>query len=177
MERAAETARLFFALWPDDDLQAKLAAWAELAKGSGRAMRRENIHLTLAFLGATDTALIPDLIALAAGVRFDPIRLRLARVAYWKHNRIIWCGPSEEPVVLRTLVEDLRERLDCGGIRYDRKPFVSHITLVRDAAELPAVPAWHPFVWEAKDFALVGSTRAEGRVTYQVLQRFAALAG
>ena len=31
MQAAAETARLFFALWPDDDLQAKLAAWADLA--------------------------------------------------------------------------------------------------------------------------------------------------
>jgi hypothetical protein len=31
-------------------------------------------------------------------------------------------------------------------------------------------------VWEAGDFALVSSVRVEGRVTYQVLQRFAAQA-
>jgi hypothetical protein len=51
------------------------------------------------------------------------------------------------------------------------------VTLVRDASGLPAVPAWIPLVWEAGDFALVGSTHVEGRVTYQVLQHFPAQAG
>ncbi len=177
MSEAAATVRLFFALWPGTDLQAKLAAWAKQAAGRGRAMRRENLHLTLAFLGATEAALVPDLIALAAGVRFAPIRLPLDRVGYWKHNRIIWCGAGEEPQPLAALVGDLRARLDAAGIRYDPKPFVSHVTLVRDAASLPDAPAWIPLVWAARDFVLVSSTRVEGRVTYQVLQRFPAQAG
>ena len=177
MSEAAETVRLVFALWPASDLQATLAAWAKQAVGRGRAMRRENLHLTLAFLGATDAALVPELIALAAGVRFAPIRLPLDRVGYWKHNRIIWCGAGEEPLALTALVEDLRARLDAAGIRYDPKPFVSHLTLVRNAAGLAAAPAWIPLVWEARNFALVSSTRVEGHVTYQVLQRFPAQAG
>lgn len=177
MNEAAETVRLFFALWPASDLQAKLAAWAKQAAGRGRAMRSENLHLTLAFLGATEAALVPDLIALGAGVRFAPIRLPLDRVGYWKHNRIIWCGAGEEPHALAVLVEGLRARLDAAGIRYDPKPFVSHVTLVRNASGLPAAPAWIPLVWEARDFALVSSTRVEGRVSYQVMQRFAAQAG
>lgn len=177
MSEAAETLRLFFALWPASELQAKLAAWAEQAAGRGRAMRRENIHLTLAFLGATEAALVPNLIALAAGVRFAPIRLPLDRAGYWKHNRIIWCGAGEEPQAVTALVEGLRARLDAAGIRYDPKPFVSHVTLVRNASGLPAAPAWIPLVWEAQDFALVCSTRVEGRVAYQVLQRFSVQAG
>ncbi len=177
MSEAAETVRLFFALWPQCDLQAKLAAWAKQAVSKGRPMRGENLHLTLAFLGATEAALVPNLIALATGVRFAPISLPLDRVGYWKHNRIIWCGAGEEPQALAALVEGLRARLDAAGIAYDRKPFVSHVTLVRDAGGLPAAPAWIPLVWEAGDFALVSSTRVEGRVSYQVLQRFAAEAG
>ncbi len=177
MSEAAETVRLFFALWPASDLQTRLAAWAKQAAGKGRAMRRENLHLTLAFLGATEAARVPSLIALAAGVRVAPIRLPLDRAGYWKHKRIIWCGAGEEPEALAALVSDLRARLDAAGMRYDPKPFVSHVTLVRDAAGLPAAPAWIPLVWEAGDFALVNSTRVEGRVTYQVLQRFPAAAG
>ncbi len=176
MERAA-TERLFFALWPDGALQGRLAAWAKLAAGRGRAMRRENLHLTLAFLGDTEAALLPEIKALAASVQFDPIRLPLDRVGYWKHNRIIWCGASEEPQTLSALVADLRARLSAAGIRYDPKPFVSHVTLVRDAAGLPEAPAWAPLIWEAADFALVGSVRVEARVTYQLLQRFPAKAG
>jgi RNA 2',3'-cyclic 3'-phosphodiesterase len=176
MSAAAETARLFFALWPPEELQGKLAAWARQAAGRGRVMWRENLHLTLAFLGATDAALVPDLLAVAAGVRFDPVRLPLDRAGYWQHNRIIWCGASEDPPALTALVGDLRARLDAAGIGYDPKPFVSHVTLVRDAAGLPAAVPWIPLVWEAADFALVSSTRAEGRVTYQVMRRFPATA-
>lgn len=176
MEPAA-TERLFFALWPGSELQGRLAAWAKQVAGRGRAMRRENLHLTLAFLGDTEAALLPAIKALAAALRFEPFRLPLDRVGYWKHNRIIWCGASEEPQALTALVADLRARLGEAGVRYDPKPFVSHVTLVRNASGLPEAPAWVPLTWEAADFALVGSTRVDGRVTYQLLQRFPAAAG
>jgi len=177
LQQAAETVRLFFALWPASDLQAKLAAWAKQAAGRGRAMRRENIHLTLAFLGDTKASLVPDLIALARDLAFPPLRLPLDRVGYWKHNRIIWCGAEQDPPALSGLVSELRARLDAAGIAYDRKPFVSHMTLVRNVAGLDAAPAWVPLAWELADFALVTSVRIEGRVTYQLLQRFPATAG
>ena len=176
MELAGETARLFFALWPDAALQERLAAWARQAAGKGRPMRRENIHLTLAFLGDTKAALVPDLIALARGLSFARILLLLDRIGYWKHNRIIWCGAERDPPALTALVAELRARLDSGGIAYDHKPFVSHVTLVRNAAGLDAAPAWSAPAWEAGDFALVTSMRIEGRVTYQVTQRFPATA-
>lgn len=75
------------------------------------------------------------------------------------------------------MVADLPERLKAASVRYDPKPFVSHVTLMRNAAGLPETPAWVPLIWEAADFALDGSTHVEGRVTYQVLQRFPAEAG
>ena len=177
MSEAAETVRLFFALWPPSELQGKLAAWAKQAAGRGRAMRRENIHLTLAFLGDTKASLVPDLIALARDLAFAPLRLSLDRIGYWKHNRIIWCGAEQDPPALSGLVSELRARLDSGGIAYDYKPFVSHVTLVRNAAGLDAAPAWVPLLWELADFALVTSVRVEGRVSYQLLQRFPATAG
>jgi hypothetical protein len=71
-------------------------------------MRRENIHLTLAFLGTTDAALLPVLGECARGLRFAPLALALARVGYWKHQRIIWCGPEVEPQALSALVAELR---------------------------------------------------------------------
>lgn len=172
MERAGASARLFFALWPDAALQGRLAAWATHAAGRGRAMRRENIHLTLAFLGDADAALLPGLKALAAEVRVEPFRLGLDRVGYWKHNRILWCGASADPPALTALVAELRARLEAAGVRFDPKPFVSHVTLVRNASGLPDTPVWVSLEWEARDFALIGSTRVDGRVTYQVLQRF-----
>jgi 2'-5' RNA ligase len=130
----------------------------------------------LAFLGDIDSALVPDLIALARELPFAPINLTLDRIGYWKHNRIIWCGAEEDPPALIALVQGLRARLDAAGVAYDHQAFVSHVTLVRNASGLLAAPAWIPLVWEARDFALVSSTRVDGRVTYRVLQRFPAAA-
>lgn len=173
---AAETVRLFFALWPDSNLQGRLAAWAEQAAGRARPMRRENIHLTLAFLGAINAALLPLLEECARAVRFTPLALKLDRVGYWKHKRIVWCGPEDEPLVLTALVADLRAGLDRAGIHYAPKPFVSHLTLVRKSSGLGAAPRWKPLEWEVRDFALVRSVPIEGGVRYAVLRRFRALA-
>ena len=175
--QAAEPLRLFFALWPPDDLQAQLAAWAGKAAGKGRAMRRENIHLTLAFLGATDAALLPVITERAHTVRFAPLRLKLDRVVYWKHNHIVWCGPDEEPPALAAMVVDLRARLEDAAIRFDPKPFVSHVTLVRKSSGLAGAPRWKPLVWDVRDFALVRSVPVDGGVRYEVMERFAAVKG
>ena len=53
---AAIRQRLFFALWPDDDTRHALARLAKtrLPSGSGRLVAAQNIHLTVAFLGAVD---------------------------------------------------------------------------------------------------------------------------
>lgn len=174
MSAAAETVRLFFALWPDGALQGGLAGWARQAAGKARPMQRENIHLTLAFLGATDAALLPLLCECARRVRFAPFGFMLDRVGYWKHNRLIWCGPEEEPQALAALVAELRAALDQAGIRYDPRTFVSHVTLLRKSSGLAAAPRWAPLAWDVRDFALVRSVAAEGGVSYQVLQRFPA---
>lgn len=176
MGGAADTVRLFFALWPDGELRAKLTAWGKRAAGRGQATRPENIHLTLAFLGDTDVALLPELMAIAAAVRVDPFRLALDRVGYWKHNRILWCGASEDPPALAALVADLRAGLEAASMRYDTKPFATHVTLVRKAAGLSEAPAWTPLIWKVADFALIGAARIEDRVSYAVLQRFPAAA-
>ncbi len=172
MGEAAAKLRLFFALWPEVSLQMQLAAWAKRAAGRARVMRAENLHLTLAFLGDTDAARLPELLAL--DLPFGAHRLVLDRAGYWKHNRIIWCGAEEEPAELAQLVAGLRARLDALGIAFDHKAFVSHVTLARNARGLDAAQAWTPIAWEVRDFALVQSSRVEGRVLYQVLRRYPA---
>ena len=164
--------RLFFALWPDPALQLRLADWARRAAGAGRPTRRENLHLTLAFLGTAEAALLPVVSGIARALRFSPLVLTLDRVGYWKHNRIIWCGAKSDPQALTQLVADLRAGLAQGGIRFDPKPFVSHLTLVRKSSGLDPARRWAPIEWTVSDFALVRSVPVDGGVDYEVLQRF-----
>ena len=49
--REEENQRLFFALWPDEDARERLATVAR-DDSTGRWVSRDNLHVTLAFLGA-----------------------------------------------------------------------------------------------------------------------------
>lgn len=149
--------RLFFALWPDEAARGKLAAWARGAHAvaGGRAMRPQNLHLTLAFLGNVAGERVRGLAAMPAPAvrRFE---LTLDCAGYWPRNRIVWAGAAAPPPALEALAAGLRERLDGAGQPYDPKPFVPHVTLLREARRA-SLPAFAPVAWPVTEVVLVQS--------------------
>jgi len=97
---------------------------------------------------------------------------KLTRFGWWPHNRIVWAAPEESPRELGQLVEGLRERLSGAGFRFDTKPFVPHITLLRKAnckdKPLPAGEVG----WRVEDFVLVKSVLSESGAAYEVVGRW-----
>lgn len=167
-------ARLFFALWPSKAISANLAEEAELLHGicGGRLTRAETIHLTLAFLGEAEPERIGDLLALAGEIRVPAFGFNLTRFGWWPHNRIVWAAPAETPAELTLLVDALKERLLGAGFRFDAKPFVPHITLLRKAdCRRNPLPAGE-IEWRAEDFVLVRSVPGESGSAYEVLGRW-----
>ncbi len=169
-----ETARFFFALWPDT------ATCAQLDKSVGRAheicggrpTRAATIHLTLVFLGELELARVDELLALAGDMGVAAFEFKLTRFGWWPHNRIVWAAPEKSPRELGQLVERLRERLGGAGFRFDTKPFVPHITLLRkanckDKALPPGEVGWH-----VEDFVLVKSVLSESGAAYEVVGRW-----
>lgn len=135
-------------------------------------MRAENLHLTLAFLGSVDAGRLDELVAAADTVVPQRFTVMFDEPGYWKHNRIFWLGASIVPAELSQLVAELRAALLARGIKFDPKPFVPHITLLRNARppkEMPALPA---VSWEASGFALVSSERDDEGPRYRVAARF-----
>lgn len=173
------TGRLFFALWPS------VAASAELADAGrrlyricgGRLTRMETIHLTLVFLGEVGPERIGDLLELAGNIRVPAFSIGLTRLGWWPHNRIVWAAPETMPPELTLLVDQLREKLHYAGFRFDAKPFVPHITLLRKGSckdnPLPAVDV----EWRAGDFVLVRSVPGESGSAYEVAGRWPLLQG
>jgi RNA 2',3'-cyclic 3'-phosphodiesterase len=151
--------RLFFALWPDDEVRAQLARWSrELHTAcGGRRVRTENLHLTLAFLGSVDEAKLAEIELAAGEVAPRAATLVLDEPGYWKRNRIAWAGASIIPPELERLVAGLRDALAKSTIGFDSEGFVSHVTLLRDAQEPRAMPALEPIEWRLDGFALVQS--------------------
>jgi RNA 2',3'-cyclic 3'-phosphodiesterase len=166
--------RLFFALWPDAATRARLADWTTSIHdlSGGRAMRPENVHLTLAFLGSTPAAALPSVIAAAGRVAPRRFTLRVDEPGYWRHNRIAWAGVRAVPSELAALVAELRAELAAARVAFDPKPFVAHLTLVRKARPGFAVPPLAPIEWPVRGFALVRSVTATDGSTYQMAQRW-----
>ena len=168
------TRRVFFALWPEDEVQRALETLAVALQrdSGGRTMRASNIHLTLVFVGSVAAERLSELKRLAASVGAPGVELAIDALHFWGHNRIIWAGAREVPVALVTLVARLADQLRGAGFRIDERPYVPHITLVRDARRAPAERELECIAWRATDFALVESVRQGNRTVYQVLERW-----
>jgi 2'-5' RNA ligase len=164
------TERLFFALWPDDGVRARLADWSRefQARCGGHPTRIGNFHLTLAFLGAVDPVRMADIVRAAETIVPRAATLVLDRPGYWKHNRIAWAGASRLPPALDALVAALRGALVNSGIAFDSKAFVPHVTLVREARAPLAMPVLAPIEWHFEDFALAASVAAERGSRYEI---------
>lgn len=172
-----EAARVFFALWPDAVVLATLdqAAREGAARLGGRVTKPETQHLTLAFLGDVTLDSLPALHEAAGRVACPAFAFTLDRLGFWRHNRILWAGSSRNERALAGLVRDLVSEIQAVGGKVDggSRPFVPHVTLVRNVREnpleLPALPA---VGWECRDFVLVRSRLSARGAAYETLGRW-----
>jgi len=172
----AERMRVFFALWPDEEVRDSLDAAAgklhELR--GGRRTRPETLHLTLVFIGEIDTNRLPELLAAAEGVAVPKFEVLFDQTDCWRHNHVAHLGASLSPPALLELVGQLESRLTAASVPFDRRPYVPHITLLRKADCNPKKenPALVPIRWPARDFVLVKSSLRSGGALYEQLGRW-----
>ncbi|MCL4757405.1 MAG: RNA 2',3'-cyclic phosphodiesterase [Rhodocyclaceae bacterium] len=164
-------ARVFFALWPDDESARRLHAQALQirAECGGRAMRRETLHLTLAFLGEVARTDLERLRAVGDLVSGEPFRFVIDRVGGWAHNRIVWAGTSEPPQPLRALAQSLIGHLAAAGFPTEQRKFTPHVTLVRKAVHRCEARAIEGCGWDVGRFVLVESTLGAEGAHYRVI--------
>lgn len=141
-----------------------------LATG-GRVTRAETIHLTLAFLGGVAQERLDELKALAIQGRRHELPIVLAR--YWDHNRIVWVGPDESPAPLLQLSDLLNRELKARQFPTEAREFAAHITLIRKARAVEALPPLPRVRWPVEEVVLVESRPAGAGRDYRVVARYA----
>lgn len=165
---------MFFALWPDDQALAVLDALA--AQGAkrcgGRRVRRESLHLTLAFIGAVSQQQLDLLQQIAAEVVGDAYDLQLDRLGYWHRSRILWAGCSMPPPAHDRLVAALGESLAAAGFQLEMRPHLPHVTLVRQAHCRGQLALDQSVQWHIDGFYLVESSLQPAGALYRVLARW-----
>lgn len=173
---AAARHRMFFALWPDEAALERLdqAARQLHALGGGRRMRRETLHITLAFIGEVPAERIEDLSRAASEVATTAFVMRLDRLECWRQKRIAWAGCWEAPLQLLTLVGQLHARLGDVGLPLEAGEFTPHLTLLRNVhvARCRPLPTLEPVEWPVTEFALVESRLTPDGARYSSIARW-----
>lgn len=178
-----EKRRLFFALWPNESARSELVK--KLApiitefrrnRPDVRPNRPEDLHLTLAFIGAA-TETYRACLSQAARKASEsdsaqPFSLDIDRLGYFDKGKVLWAGcqlcPESLPSLQTTLVKAL------AGCGYEAEPriFKPHITLMRKAVPPQNLPTFTPVSWQVNGFCLAESLPvSEGR-RYRVIEEF-----
>ena len=134
-------------------------------------MPPDKLHVTLFFLGNVERSRIPALEGVAQRISAPAFELDLDRVDYWRHNRIVWAGAPVCPPALAVLARDVSIALGDLGFMAEDRPYVPHVTLVRNAKGGPKRVVFPPIRWALTDWVLVESRQAQGRSTYEVISR------
>ena len=165
--------RLFFALWPDEDIVRELHQLAvkQSEPYDGRATRLETIHMTLLFAGSVNQQEQQILEEQASEITASPFELVVDHLDYWQKPKVIWAGVKEIPESLQTIVSHLQQASKVAGLDCDLR-FHPHVTLKRKSSGFTDVMPIKPIHWRVKDFVLVESKRHVDGVEYKVIRRW-----
>jgi 2'-5' RNA ligase len=157
------TIRCFVALLPDEaarDRLDQLAQQQQARFAAARRMRRENFHLTLAFIGALETAVARRVAARLATETFEAFDWALDALGAFGRARVLWAGGVDAR--LEALACRARGLLETLDVPHDRKPFVAHVTLLRKLPRVTAgpvtTPIAPPILWQVSPPVLLQST-------------------
>ena len=166
--------RLFFALWPDDDIRARIArVGAALRLSGARPVPRENYHLTLAFVGEVAMPQLAVMQQIGRGQRASGCTIKFDAYEYWPDPRVVVAAARETPPAMielwMRLLRDLT--LHQAALRLQRLPPRprAHVTLARKVAQAPVLQAMSPLYWSARSFSLVRSDTSGAHSVYTVV--------
>ena len=161
--------RLFFAILLEDSVKNELCHMMEqLERHSvqGRFTRRENLHLTLAFLGETNRMEAAER-AMRQAV-FQPFFLELERLGRFRRDEgdILWAGVKKN-AALMGLQKELAAALMKEDFLLENRPYRPHLTLGRQVVWRDGpLPLMQPVKMLVSRFHLMKSERTDGTLTY-----------
>ena len=127
--------RLFIAAEFDGDVRERMVrvqSQVMTAVEGGRPTPCGQLHLTLAFLGETDPALVKPLNHIMDGLDRPSIPVRFNRVGrFLSSGGDTWWLGTDHCNALSALWRQLAAELSRAGVSFDKKRFIPHITLAR----------------------------------------------
>jgi len=175
-ETPAGTLRLFFALWPSDEVREQMAAQRDRMLqdyGGSHGVSTQRFHMTLLFLADFPEELLSLLMACGDDIRVAPFDLSLNARSHFKQNKVAYLGNEPQTPSLFRLQERLNKRVaKIFGVVPVRNEFNPHVTAVRGCRYFPSPrPVNPPISWRVDNFVLIHSIIGMGKEThYDVLK-------
>ena len=133
--------------------------------------RRDNMHLTLSFLGECSGKEMKNACTAMEALDYKPFSICMDHIGSFHRGDgdIIWLG-AEKSDMLLSLQKDLAGNLSERGFNLEKGKFRPHVTLARRA-----FPPFHgkagvnPIVQEVSSISLMLSERVDGHMEYTPL--------
>lgn len=147
-------ARLFFALWPDNETRTELNHVAQKFKNENfRLVKKSNLHITLEFLGEISNQDQEGLIDKAAKIHSESFSLELTRTGWWRKPQILWIGTTSVPKPLSNLVTSIKKCVKQQGLKTDQRPYKPHVTIARKVKQVIVPTETFHIPWHVTSFA------------------------
>ena len=164
--------RLFLAIIPDNNIKDELCMIQkrlQMQGVKGNYTTRENMHLTLAFIGEySDPEHISDIMS---QIDLEPVRLVID--GFGSFGDTYWIGVREDKG-LAANVKRIRKALSDNGIPFDKKKFMPHMTIARKITYEKSFPTDAPFpaAMDVEYIALMRSDRGKNGMIYTVVDEY-----
>jgi len=179
--------RLFIAIEISPDVRAALAALLKEFRAIApqvKWVRPENMHLTLKFLGETDSSKLTAMQAALSEIRSSQsVTLHFRGLGFFpnaKRAKVFWAGMESSPN-LPALAAEIDQAMHKLGFPLEDRPFTPHLTLARfqppgllpkiaAAAQEDASREFGSLI--AREFHLIESKLKPAGAEYTTLQSF-----
>lgn len=161
--------RLFFALWPEQNIKQQCAALTSKLNRAGKPVSEANLHVTLLFLGRVSPEQETALIWEAGKLTAPLMALTFDRLSFWKKPAVLCLTANQFDQNLSTLNERLTRIAKQQGIAVEDRPFKPHVTLVKQVNSKIDLD-FAPVVWRSNGFCLVESCASAHGVEYRNIE-------
>jgi 2'-5' RNA ligase len=132
--------RLFVAIDLPEPVRKAVDGIAGKDLAEARRVPREQLHLTLRFIGEADETMFQAIKGALSGINGVSFSLTLKGVGHFppgRHPRVLWIG-MEESEPLRGLQQEVELALISVGVHPEERKFSPHITIARLRETPPA---------------------------------------
>lgn len=164
--------RLFFALWPTDELRSQLAPQRleVLRHCGGRPSLPLTLHMTLVYVGRVPEPKIAELMTIGDSILQPAFDYQIDVAACFGKANIAWLGTQRVPQALLDLQLALKNAVQAAGFPADPRAFRPHVTVARNIHTFVDPWAVEPVAWRVNQFSLINAITTPKGVRYEPLR-------